>query len=166
MALIRVAESDDWIVDYDRERGMYRVSIFEDGHFKDECWFDAYEEKELDPIEERPYDHIWDMYYDEFEDYEVKDILNSMNGIIGNLNGKPLYNVVPYPLDGMIYYVETSEKSDEAWIANKPIQYIDEEGYHCGWGLATLCFKFEDLNEVYFFSREEAKKMLGKLNEN
>ena len=70
-------------------------------------------------------------------------------------------NTVPYPLDGMIYYVETTEESDEAWIANKPIQYIDEEGYHCGWGLATLCFKFEDLNEVYFFSREEAKANLG-----
>ena len=70
-------------------------------------------------------------------------------------------NTVPYPLDGMIYYVETTEESDEAWIANKPIQYIDEEGYHCGWGLATLCFKFEDLNEVYFFSREEAQANLG-----
>jgi hypothetical protein len=70
-------------------------------------------------------------------------------------------NTVPYPLDGMIYYVETSEESDDAWIANKPIQYIDEEGYHCGWGFATLCFKFEDLNEAYFFSREEASVNLG-----
>ena len=48
MSLIRILESDNWIVDYDRERGMYRVSYFEDGHFKDECWFDCYEEKELD----------------------------------------------------------------------------------------------------------------------
>ena len=47
MSLIRISESDDWIVDYDRERGMYRVSYFEDGHFKDEYWFDAYEEKEI-----------------------------------------------------------------------------------------------------------------------
>lgn len=47
MSLIRISESDDWIVDYDRERGMYRVSYFEDCHFKDEFWFDAYEEKEL-----------------------------------------------------------------------------------------------------------------------
>ena len=46
MSLIRVSESDDWIVDYDKERGMYRVSYFEDCHFKDEFWFDAYEEKE------------------------------------------------------------------------------------------------------------------------
>lgn len=49
MSLIRISESDDWIVDYDRERGMYRVSYFEDGHFKDEYWFDCFEEKEVRP---------------------------------------------------------------------------------------------------------------------
>lgn len=48
MGLIRISESDDWIVDYDKERGMYRVSYFEDNHFVDEHWFDCYEEKELD----------------------------------------------------------------------------------------------------------------------
>ena len=84
-----------------------------------------------------------------------------MTGIVGNFDGKVLYNVVSYPLGGMIYYAETSAETDDAWIANKPIQYIDEEGYHCGWGLATLCFKFEDLNKVYFFSQEEAKVNLG-----
>ena len=47
MSLIRISESDDWFVDYDRERGMYRVSYFEDGHYKDEYWFDCYEEKEV-----------------------------------------------------------------------------------------------------------------------
>lgn len=47
MSLIRICYSDDWFVDYDRERGMYRVSYFEDNHFVDECWFDAYEEKEI-----------------------------------------------------------------------------------------------------------------------
>ena len=45
MSLIRISESDDWIVDYDRERGQYRVSHFEDGHFKDEHWFDCFEGK-------------------------------------------------------------------------------------------------------------------------
>lgn len=48
MSLIRISESDDWIVDYDRERGMYRVSYFEDGHYKDEYWFDCFEEREID----------------------------------------------------------------------------------------------------------------------
>lgn len=47
MGLIRVSESNDWIVDYDRERGMYQVSYFKDGHFVDEHWFDCYEEREL-----------------------------------------------------------------------------------------------------------------------
>lgn len=50
MSLIRISESDDWIVDYDRERGMYRVSYFEDGHFKDKYWFDCFEEKELKKV--------------------------------------------------------------------------------------------------------------------
>lgn len=47
MNLLRISESDDWIVDYDRERGMYRVSYFEDNHFRDELWFDCFEEKEV-----------------------------------------------------------------------------------------------------------------------
>jgi hypothetical protein len=47
MSLIKISESEDWIVDYDRERGMYRVSYFENNHFVDECWFDCYEEKEV-----------------------------------------------------------------------------------------------------------------------
>ena len=48
MDLIKISVSDDFEVDYDKERGMYRVSVFEDGHFWDEYWFDAYEEKEFD----------------------------------------------------------------------------------------------------------------------
>ena len=46
MGLIRISESDDFTVDYDKGRGMYRVSVFEDNHFQNEYWFDAYEEKE------------------------------------------------------------------------------------------------------------------------
>lgn len=44
MNVIRILESDDFVVDYDKSRDMYRVSFFGDGHFKDECWFDAYKE--------------------------------------------------------------------------------------------------------------------------
>lgn len=47
-SIIRISESDNFIVDYDKSRGMYRVSVFDDGHFWDEFWFDAYEDKELD----------------------------------------------------------------------------------------------------------------------
>lgn len=46
MSLIRISENDDWIVDYDKERGQYRVSYFEDNHFKDELCFDCFEKKE------------------------------------------------------------------------------------------------------------------------
>lgn len=47
MDLIRISTNDNFVVDYDKDRGMYRVSIFEDNHYQDEYWFDAYEEKEL-----------------------------------------------------------------------------------------------------------------------
>ena len=45
--MIRISESDNFIVDYDKSKGMYRVSVFNSGHFWDEYWFDAYEEKEV-----------------------------------------------------------------------------------------------------------------------
>lgn len=45
--IITISVSDNWVVDYDRSRGMYQVSHFEDNHFKDECWFDAYEKKKM-----------------------------------------------------------------------------------------------------------------------
>lgn len=47
MGLIRIAEEDNWAVDYDRIRGMYRVSYFENGHFVAECWFACYGEREF-----------------------------------------------------------------------------------------------------------------------
>lgn len=49
--LINIANTQgyehDFQVDYDPERGMYRVSIFTDNHWHDEFWFDAYEDKEI-----------------------------------------------------------------------------------------------------------------------
>lgn len=45
--MIRLAENDNFIIDYDTRRDMYRVSYFVDNHFKDEFWFDAYTDKEL-----------------------------------------------------------------------------------------------------------------------
>ena len=47
MDVVRIHDSDDFVVDYDKNRGMYRVSYFEDGHFKDEHWFDEYKEQIL-----------------------------------------------------------------------------------------------------------------------
>ncbi len=46
MSLIRICESEDFFVDYDKDRDMYRVSTF-DQYFKREYWFDCYEEKEV-----------------------------------------------------------------------------------------------------------------------
>ena len=43
---IRIVENSDWVVDYDRSRGMYRLAILdEDGMTKRSYWFDAYKEK-------------------------------------------------------------------------------------------------------------------------
>ena len=42
MNLIRISESDDWIVDYETDSKTYRVSYFEDGHFVDQCKFGEY----------------------------------------------------------------------------------------------------------------------------
>ena len=47
MSLFPVSESDDFVVHYDPMKGMYRVTVFNNGHFYDEHWFDAYEDKEL-----------------------------------------------------------------------------------------------------------------------
>ena len=45
MNLIKVFENDNFVVDYDKDNKRYRVSYFEDYHFKEECWFDEYEEE-------------------------------------------------------------------------------------------------------------------------
>lgn len=84
MALIRICESDDWFVDYDRERGMYRVSYFEDNHFKDECWFDCYEEKEPFIID---FSHL--------SDEEVKRMVDeiSKTGVIGTWDSTPVISI-------------------------------------------------------------------------
>ena len=42
---VRVYEDEYVIVDYNKSGKMYRVSIFEDGHFNDEFWFNEYKEE-------------------------------------------------------------------------------------------------------------------------
>jgi hypothetical protein len=39
---ITIKETSDWVVDYAPNVGRYRVSYFEDGHFKDEVIFQEY----------------------------------------------------------------------------------------------------------------------------
>ena len=47
MELIRVCTSDNFFVDYDKSRGMYRFTVNKPDYYVAEFWFDAYEEKEL-----------------------------------------------------------------------------------------------------------------------
>lgn len=49
---INVIENDSFIVEYNKETNTYRVSYFEDNHFKDEIYFRGY--KELEWKEEAP----------------------------------------------------------------------------------------------------------------
>ena len=45
MNLINILDTDDYIVDYDKENKRYRVSFFENYNFVDEVWFDEYNEE-------------------------------------------------------------------------------------------------------------------------
>ena len=45
--LIEILNKDEWNVQYDKENNRYRVSYFEEFHFCDEIWFDAYKDKEI-----------------------------------------------------------------------------------------------------------------------
>ena len=64
------------------------------------------------------------------------------------------------PEDGQIYHIESAIDSNETWVGNKPIRYIDSEGYHCGRGIAIICFKFTDLGKTVFLTREAAEDAL------
>ena len=49
--LIRVQENADWIVDYDTDNHLYKVSYFEDYHFVDQCRFNCCEERSITSAE-------------------------------------------------------------------------------------------------------------------
>jgi hypothetical protein len=65
---------------------------------------------------------------------------------------------IKLPPDGQIYHIEESIETNERWIGNKPCRFITSEGYHCGWGIGTVCFKFVELGKTVFLTREEAEK--------
>jgi hypothetical protein len=69
--------------------------------------------------------------------------------------------LVELPPDGQIYHIEEIKETGERWIGNKPCQYIQGDGYYCGWGLAAICFPFSDIGKTAFLTREEAEKALG-----
>ena len=68
--------------------------------------------------------------------------------------------LIKLPPDGQIYHIEESIETNERWIGNKPCHYITSEGYHCGWGIGTVCFKFDELGKTVFLTREEAEAKL------
>lgn len=81
---VRILESDDWVINYDKEKKKYRVSYFEDFHFVDEIWFDCYEEREPFIID---FGHL--------SDEEVKRMVDEMSktGIIGAWDSTPVISI-------------------------------------------------------------------------
>lgn len=72
--------------------------------------------------------------------------------------------LIKLPPDGQIYHIEESKETGERWIGNKPCCYITSEGYHCGWGVFTICFKFDEIDKTVFLTREAAEASLkGKI---
>lgn len=69
--------------------------------------------------------------------------------------------LIRLPKDGQIYHIEESEETSERWIGNKPCRYITSEGYYCGWGIGTVCFKFDEIGKTVFLTRNEAEDILN-----
>ena len=81
MGLFRISENDNFIVDYDKDRSMYRVSVFIDNHFLDEYWFSEKTDTRDIPTPIKRIDKYWwhgycphcneYIYYDFDNGYEV-----------------------------------------------------------------------------------------------
>lgn len=84
--IIRINISEDFVVDYDKSRGMYRVSVFKDNHFWDEFWFDAYEDKEVDYRVEKIIQKLEDVKKDFKEHLTKYNRTVSANGMEHFLN--------------------------------------------------------------------------------
>ena len=106
---VRILESDDWIIDYDREKRKYRVSYFEDFHFVDEIWFDTYEDREVRDKEIATPIKRFDGYY--------RDIQRSWWA--GNC---PRCNqMISYNFNGDVY-----NKKQYCWKCGQLIDFKDE----------------------------------------
>lgn len=88
-----ISISDDWIVDYDKSRGMYRVSYFQDNHFVDECWFDAYEDKEVSECTTSSLSEVVDKMC-KISDEEIKEITTEINNMTSEEREMFLENVI------------------------------------------------------------------------
>lgn len=44
--VVKIIENEDFLVEYDKSKGMYRVSVFDDYHYLDEICFEEYIKEE------------------------------------------------------------------------------------------------------------------------
>lgn len=79
--LIRISENDNFVIDYDVKRDMYRVSTFENYHFRDEYWFNAYNKEKL---------NVLNIYKQKYRLCELEEI-RMYNPIHNSLLGKICY---------------------------------------------------------------------------
>lgn len=61
--MMRVLENENFVVDYDKEKRIYRVSYFENGHYKDEVCFDACRDSSKDFPRCSVGDKVWYTYF-------------------------------------------------------------------------------------------------------
>lgn len=47
---IKIKETPEWIIDYDKNKGRYRISYFEYGHFVDEIIFCEYRASDVETL--------------------------------------------------------------------------------------------------------------------
>lgn len=79
MALIKIFENDNFIVDYNKNNNRYRVSVFNDNHFWDEVWFDAYSEENCKCLQEVLNNMKPNCHKDIVKDMQIsKDVINNI----------------------------------------------------------------------------------------
>ena len=97
MSLIRISESDNWIVDYETDSTTYRVRYFEDGHFVNQCKFYEYRLEDygiVHALEARDYKVFKNTV--DIENYtfeQIKNAIDDFNRMTADLakNDKEMY---------------------------------------------------------------------------
>lgn len=70
--------------------------------------------------------------------------------------------LVELPTDGYIYHFEDAGDPDQTWVCRKPLHYVNNVGYYCGWGLTPICFAFEGLGKTVFVLESQARDALNR----
>jgi hypothetical protein len=97
MSYFPVADSENFVVHYDPVTREYRVTVFKDGHFWDEFWFEEYKEEEASLVEALE-NHDYKVFKNtaNLEDYtyeQVKAAIDDFNRMVSESakNDKELY---------------------------------------------------------------------------